>query len=144
MLIYFSTDWKSRHRKQIVGITGSNNWSDVTINNWCTLQWSLEVKTYLVLWKVFKGCSFWICIWLTSNLSKKLFFHCFRDLFCWQEIQSQQLDQYRYNVWYFGYIFKLNFHTLAYNNFFKRIMIRSNYIQVNRNSTTNTFLFVWF
>ena len=35
--------------KKIVCITGSNNWSDVAINNWCTLQWSLEVKTYLVL-----------------------------------------------------------------------------------------------
>ena len=35
--------------KKIVCITGSNNWSDVTIKNWCTLQWSLEVKTYLVL-----------------------------------------------------------------------------------------------
>ena len=35
--------------KKIICITGSNNWSDVAINNWCTLQWSLEVKTYLVL-----------------------------------------------------------------------------------------------
>ena len=26
--------------------SGSNNWSDVAINNWCTLQWSLEVKTF--------------------------------------------------------------------------------------------------
>jgi hypothetical protein len=34
--------------KKFVCITGSNKWSDVTINNWCTLQWSLEVKTYLV------------------------------------------------------------------------------------------------
>jgi hypothetical protein len=25
-----------------------------------------------------------------------LIFHCFRDLFCWQEIRSQQLDRYRY------------------------------------------------
>jgi hypothetical protein len=27
--------------------------------------------------EVFKGYSFWICIWLTSNLSKKLFFSRF-------------------------------------------------------------------
>jgi len=81
----------SAPKKKIVCITGSNNWSDATINNRCTLQWSLEVKTYLALWKVFKGYSFWICIWLTSNLA----FHLFRDLFCWQEIRSQQLDRYR-------------------------------------------------
>jgi hypothetical protein len=55
--------------KKIVCITGSNKWSDVTINNWCTLQWSLEVKSYLVLQKVFKRYNFWIRIWLTSNLS---------------------------------------------------------------------------
>ena len=55
--------------KFLFGITGSNNWSDVAISNWCTLQWSFEVKTYLVLWKIFKGYSFWIRIWLTSNLS---------------------------------------------------------------------------
>jgi hypothetical protein len=46
-------------------------WSDVTINNWCTSQWPLEVKTYSILWKVFKGYSFWMRIWLTSNLSNK-------------------------------------------------------------------------
>jgi hypothetical protein len=56
---------KSHHRKKFVCITGS----DVMINNWCTSQWSLEVKTYSILWKVFKGYSFWIRIWLTSNLS---------------------------------------------------------------------------
>ena len=31
-------------KKKIVRMTGSNNWSDVMINNWCTLQWSLEEK----------------------------------------------------------------------------------------------------
>ena len=59
----------SAPKKKIVCITGSNNWSNVTINNWCTLQWSLEVKTYLVLQKFFKRYNFWIRIWLTSNLS---------------------------------------------------------------------------
>jgi len=120
---FFSSDWKSWHWKKIVCITGSNNWHDATINNWCTLQWSLEVKN------IFSSLeSFWTR--LISNLSKKLFFNCFRDVFCWQEIWSQQLDRYRYNVWYFRYIFlKSNFNTLAYNNFLKRIMIRSNYIQ---------------
>jgi hypothetical protein len=39
------------------------------------------------------------------------FFHWFRDLFCWQEIWSQQLDRYRYNLWYFSdiYIFNVEF-----------------------------------
>ena len=111
---FFSADWKSWHRKNIVCIT----WSDVTINNWCTLHWSLEVKAYLVLCKVFKGYSFWI---------RNYFFPCLRDLFCWQEIWSQQLNRYQYNVWYFGCIFlKSNFHTLAYNNCFKRIKIKIN------------------
>ena len=47
------------------------------------------------------------------------YFHCFRDLFCWQEIRSQQLDRYRYNVWYCGYIFLMsNFHTLYHITIF--------------------------
>ena len=47
------------------------------------------------------------------------YFHCFRDLFCWQEIRSQQLDRYRYNVWYFGYIFLMsNFHILYHITIF--------------------------
>ena len=56
--------------KKIICITGSNNWNDVTINNWYTLQWSLEVNTYLV----FIGYSFWTR--LISNLFKKLFSRC--------------------------------------------------------------------
>ena len=120
MRIFFPADLKSRHRKNFC-ITGSN----VTINNWCTLQWSLEVKTCVVLWKVFKGYSFWICIWLTSNLSL-FFFHCFHNLFCWQEIQSQQLDRYRYNLWYFGYMFLMsNFHTLSYNILLKELWLKA-------------------
>jgi hypothetical protein len=51
--------------------------------------------------------------------------------FCWQEIRSQQLDRYRYNLWYILDIYFLvsNFHTLSYNNCLKIIMIKSNYIQ---------------
>ena len=30
------------------------------------------------------------------QIFEKLFFHCFRELFCWQEIRSQQLDRYWY------------------------------------------------
>jgi len=111
--------------KKIVCITGSNNRSDVTINNWCTLQWSLEVKTYLVLWNLFKGCSFWIRIWLTSN--------CLFTFFAIYFVGRK----YKVNSWIdIGKMFDIsaiyflsNFHTLSYNIFFKRIMIRSNYIQ---------------
>jgi hypothetical protein len=36
---------------------------------------------------------------------KKLFFNCFRDLFCWQEIWIQQLDRYRYKLWCISDVF---------------------------------------
>ena len=53
---------------------------------------------------------------------RNLFFHCFRDLFCWQEIRSQQLDRYRYKLWYIFILYHITI-------FKKRIMIRSNCIQ---------------
>jgi uncharacterized protein YqkB len=47
-----------------------------------------------------------------------------------QKCHTAEMTGYAVYVRYFGYIFfKSNFHTLAYNNFLKRIMIRSNYIQ---------------
>ena len=60
------------------------------INNWCTLQWSLEVKTYSVLWNLFKGYSFWIRIWLTLNCLFTFFAIYFVD-----RKYGQQLDRYR-------------------------------------------------
>ena len=117
--------------KKIVSITGSNNWSNegqlhnVTINNWCIGQWSLEIKTYLpvVLWKVFKGYSFWIHIWWLQIF--------LRIYFVDRKYKVNSWDWYRYNVYiWFKYLsLKSNFHTLAYNNFFQKIRIRRDYIQ---------------
>jgi hypothetical protein len=90
--IFFSADWKSRHWKKYVCITGINYWSDRTG------QLSLEVKTNLDLWDVFKSYSF-----------------CFRDLFCWQEIRSQQLNRYRYLIVRIYILLKSKFHTLTFN-----------------------------
>ena len=115
--IFFSADWKCRHRKKKICITGS----DVMINNWCTSQWSLEVKTYSILWKVFKGYSFWIRIWVTSNLSWETIFSLFSRsiLLTGKNTKSTVGSISILNLWYFGYIFLMsNLHTLSYNFFF--------------------------
>ena len=113
---FFPAVWKSRHRKKKFCITGG----DVTINNWCTSQWSLEVKKYSILWKVFKHYSFWIRIWLTSNLFYETIFSLFsRSILLTGNTKSTVGSISVLNLWYFGYIFlMLNLHTLSCNIFF--------------------------
>ena len=106
-------------------ITGSNNWNDVAINNWCRLQWSLEVKTCLVLWKVFKGYNFWIRIWLTSNLSWETIFPLLsRSILLTGNTKSTVGSISVQTLIYFGYLFLMsNFHTLYHITiFFKRLI----------------------
>ena len=81
---------------------------------WCTSQWSLEVKTYSILWKVFKDYSFWIRIWLTSNLSLETIFSLFsRSILLTGNTKSAVRSISVLNIWYFGYIFLMsNLHTL--------------------------------
>ena len=82
---------------------------------WCTSQWSLEVKTYSILWKVFKDYSFWIRIWLTSNLSLETIFSLFsRSILLTGNTKSVVRSISVLNLWYFGYIFLMsNLHTLS-------------------------------
>ena len=102
--------------KKKICITGG----DVTINNWCTSQWSLEIKKYSILWKVFKDYSFWIRIWLTSNLSYETILSLFsRSILLTGNTKSTVGSISVLNLWYFGYIFLMsNLHTLSCNIFF--------------------------
>ena len=132
MQIFFPADWKSRHRKknclyyrkqqlkrccdkQLVNITvilrSKNIFS--SLESFQTLQ---LLNAHLVNFK-FVLKNYFFTVFVIYFVDRK------NEVNSWIDIGI------KFDI-YFGCIFLMsNFHTWSYNNFFKRIMIRSNCIQ---------------
>jgi hypothetical protein len=114
---FFFCGLKMSTPKKIVCFTGSNNRSDVTINNCCILQWSLEVKTYLVLWKVSKVTPSNTHL-VNFKFVQETFFSLFSRSILLTGNTKSTVGSISVQCLIFRiYISKSNFHTLAYNNF---------------------------
>jgi hypothetical protein len=120
---FLSVDWKSRQRKQMFLYYRKQQLKR------CYDKQLVHITVILRSKNIFSSLETFQTLQLLNThlvnfkfVLRNLFFHCFRDLFCWQEIRSQQLDRYRYKLWYIFILYHITI-------FKKRIMIRSNCIQ---------------